>query len=316
MGAKHSLSAKPDAASKPEHMTDEIYRKLQRFFPGNRFSAKSIDEDLANGVILAGKEAILPYLQTALLDEKVLEVQLDGMPMVYFSRLKDDAPSYDDTEGDAIRSMFQTEDGGYLAAMSHLITLPLEPGLGNMHLRYSQAIIIRMFTNTLAVEMATTFEDLATVDDIPVLRLAFPDLAIIDSETREFRAKVPDSLAFVVSITLDDDSFEIDTRPINISIRGLMFAVSKKEQKLFNLNNHYSLKLFVEDELLLRIDGSIRHLSRIRKRSGIEYVCGIEFLFRSKTHSAVIESIVAMVQRAHLKELAEKSSITGINLVT
>ncbi len=59
--------------------------------------------------------------------------------------------------------------------MSHIVTLPLEPGLGNLHLRYSRDIILRMFTNTYAVEMATTFEDLTKVEDIPVLRLAFPE---------------------------------------------------------------------------------------------------------------------------------------------
>ncbi len=107
----------------------------------------------------------------------------------------------------------------------------------------------------------------------------------------------------------------MDTRPVNISIRGLAFSVNKKEQKLFKINSLYSLKLFVEDELLIRIDGTVKHLARIRKRSGIEYICGIEFDFQTKTQATVIESIVAMVQRVHLKELAEKSDATGINLI-
>ncbi|MBU1564763.1 MAG: PilZ domain-containing protein [Proteobacteria bacterium] len=298
-------------------MIDNIKRKLQLFFPGELFSSKTIEEDLANGVLLTGKESILPYLQTALLDEKVLEVQLDGMPMVYFSRLKDGipVPLETDVDVDTNSTQYESEEGEYLAAMSNIVTLPLEPGLGNLHLRYSSRIVLRMFTSTFAVEMATTFEDLAKVHDIPVLCLAFPELARIVYNAREFRAKVPESLDFVSSIEIDDEGSEMDTRPVNISIRGLSFSVKKKEQKLFKVNTVYSLKLFVEDELLIRIKGTVRYFARIRKRSGIEYLCGIEFDFQTKIQSAVIESIVALVQRAHLKELAEKSDATGINLI-
>jgi hypothetical protein len=298
-------------------MIDDIQRKLQLYFPGEQFSAKTVEEDLANGVVLSGKVAILPYLQSALLDEKVIEVQLDGMPMVYFSRLKDDIPDPVEIEvdGKTLLALPETEEGEYLTAMSHVVTLPIEPGLGNLHLRYSRNIVLRMFTSNFAVEMVTTFDDLAQVQDVPVLRLAFPELARIVRNVREFRAKVPESMNFMLSMAIDDESPEMETRPVNISIRGLTFAVKKKEQKLFKIQSVYSLKLFVDDELLIRIDGTIKHLSRIRKRLGIEYTCGIEFDFRTKTQNAVIESIVALVQRVHLKELAEKSAATGINLI-
>ncbi|MFH0785801.1 MAG: PilZ domain-containing protein [Pseudomonadota bacterium] len=299
-------------------MIDDIQQKLQKFFPGELFTPKTIEEDLAKGVFLSSKELILPYLQTALLDEKVLEVQLDGMPMVYFSRLKDDIVDQVEDEADKETDATQKEnqEGEYLASLSHIITLPLEPGLGNLHLRYSRRILLRMFTNTFAVEIATTFEDLAEVQGIPVLRLAFPELARIVNNAREYRAKVSDSINFLISLEIDDESPEMESRPVNISISGLSFAVKKKEQKLFKINDQYPLKLFVEDELLIRIDGVIKHLSRIRKRSGIEYVCGIEFDFHTKIQASVIESIVAMVQRAHMKELAEKSHATGIRLIS
>lgn len=298
-------------------MVDDLQQRLQKFFPGELFTSRTIAEDLEKGTLLNSKERILPYLQTALLDEKVLEVQLDGMPMVYYSRLKDDiADSLEDAEKDADSPSPESQEGEYLNSLSHLITLPLEPGLGNLHLRYSRCIVLRMFTNTFAVELATTFEDLAEVQGIPVLRLAFPELARIVSNAREYRAKVSESLNFQISLEIDEESPEMDTRPVNISISGLSFAVNKKEQKLFKINNRYSLKLFIEDELLIRIDGSVRHLSKIRKRSGIEYVCGIEFDFHTKTQASVIESIVAQVQRAHMKELAEKSHTTGIRLIS
>ena len=71
-------------------MIDDIKRQLHRFFPGQTFPISEIEAGVERGEILTEMEKILPYLQTALLDEKVLEVELDGMPRVYCSRLKDD----------------------------------------------------------------------------------------------------------------------------------------------------------------------------------------------------------------------------------
>lgn len=269
---------------------------------------------MTRGEILVEGNLILPYLQTALLDEKVVEVQLDGLPTVYFSRLKDHPEAV--AESGEEEDSSESREGGYLEALTHLIALPLEPGLGNLHLRNSHSILLRMFTNKLAVEMASSFVELTSVEEIPVLRLAFPRVARLVANAREYRAKVPDALNIVLVVSLDDeDDTELEARPVDVSIRGLSLSVGKKEQRLFNLFQPYSLKLFVDDELLIRIDATVRHLSRLRKRNSIEYVCGFEYEFRTKTQAAVIESIVALVQRAHLKELATKAEVSGFTLI-
>lgn len=299
-------------------MTEEIKRQLHHFFPGEVFTAEELAEALQKGDIVTAKEKILPYLQTALFDEKVLEVELDGMPRVYFSRLKDDLPDLieDEINGKIVYSQPEYEPGEYLTELSHIVTLPLEPGLGNLHLRYSNFIVIRMFTSTFAVEMGTNFEDLAKVQDIPVLRLAFPGLARIVRNAREFRAKVPENLNFVMSIeTGETESAEQVAVPVDISVKGMSFSVSKENQKTFKINEPYSIKLYLEDELRASLGGTVKHLSRIRKKGGIEYVCGVEFDLTTRTIAAVIESLVATVQRAHLKELAEKSQLSGIDLI-
>ena len=296
-------------------MVDDLQQLLQQTFPEPP-PPEEIEAAIAKGDLLVDPGQILPYLQTALLDEKVLEVQLDGLPTVYFSRLKDhpEAMAAEDEGGEIDK---RSREGDYLTAMNHLIVLPLEPGLGNLHLRHSRAILLRMFTNKLAVEMATSFVELTTVEEIPVLRLSFPVLARMVTSAREFRAKVPDSLNILLTLAFDDEEgTEIEARPANVSIRGLALSMRKTEQRLLRLHNPYSLKLYVDDELLIRIDATVRHLSRLRKRTSIEYICGLEYEFRNKTQAAVIESIVAMVQRAHLKELAAKAEISGITLIT
>lgn len=287
-------------------MTDDIKKRLYQFFPGQTFPASELELALEKGDILTTKEAILPFLQTALFDEKVLEIELDSLPRTYFSRLKDDLPDVTEDE---------YNQGDYLTVMSHIFTLPLEPGLGNLHLRHSRSIVLRMFTNTYAVELATTFEELATVGDLPVLKLAYPTLARKVYNAREFRAKVPESLNFVVTIELDEDASELETVPVDISIKGMAFSVSKDEQKMFTMGRTLTLKLYVKDELQVMLDGTVRHLSKVRKKGGIEYVCGVEFDLATRTLAAVVESLVASVQRAHLKDLAEKSDASGINLI-
>ena len=297
-------------------MIDDLKKQLHHFFPGQIFSVSDIETGLEKGDIVTDNEQILPFLQTALFDEKVLEIELDGMPRVYFSRLKDDIPSFtEDEEDEFILDEFDYNQGDYLTKMSHIITLPLEPGLGNLHLRHSRFIVLRMFTNSFAVELATTFESLTKVADLPVLRLTYPTMARKVYNARAFRAKVPKGMDFTVSIEADEQIPQLDTTPIDISIKGLAFSVRKNEQKMFHLGAVHSLKLYVDDELLVVINGTVRHLSRVRKKGSIEYVCGVEFDLETLTLATVIESIVASVQRAHLKDLAEKSEVSGIDLI-
>ncbi len=304
-----------------DNMSEEIKHKLQRFFPSEIFTDSSVTEDLENGDILNTQEDILLYLQTALLDDKPLEVELDGASIVYFSRLKDDPPELEEGDGDEHTMEEGREgeeetfkEGSYLQEKSHLITLPMEPGIGNLHLRRSGIITLRMFTKSYAVEFGTTFLELTKVEDLPVLKLEYPKIARIVRNAREFRAKVPDSLDFYATIDVDDDS-EINVNAIDISIQGMAFSFKKNEQKYFQLDDTITLKLYLEDELLARLDGSIKHRSKIRKRQGIDYICGVLFDLESRISAAVVESIVATVQRAHLRELAEKSETSGFNLI-
>ena len=119
----------------------------------------------------------------------------------------------------------------------------------------------------------------------------------------------------MVSIEIAEDLPKLDTTPIDISIKGMAFTVSKNEQKMFIPGAAHSLKLYVNDELLTLLKGTVRNLSKVRKKGGIEYVCGVQFDLETRTLATVVESIVASVQRAHLKDLAEKSDAIGIDLI-
>lgn len=298
-------------------MINDIQRQLNLFFPGQTFPDQEVEEGLERGEILTEKERILPFLQTALFDEKVLEVELDGKPRIYLSRLKDNPP--EETEDEVVDVTIADEpeysQGDYLKTMSHIVTLPLEPGLGSLHLRYSRFIVLRMFTNTYAVELCTTFEELTKVGGLPVLKLSFPTLARIVRNAREFRAKVPDLMDFTVDIEMGKKLPTLTTPPLDISVKGMSVSVPQDDHKLFLLDAVHSIKLYLNDELVVTLNGTVKHLSKVRKKGGIEYVCGVEFDLITPILAAVVETTVASVQRAHLKDLTEKSDASGINLI-
>ena len=79
-------------------MIEDIQKQLIHYFPGQTFPEQEVEEGLEKGDILTEKGRILPFLQTALIDDKMLEVELDGKPRVYFSRLKDDPPDEPENE--------------------------------------------------------------------------------------------------------------------------------------------------------------------------------------------------------------------------
>lgn len=305
-------------------MNDEIKKLLQLYFPSSSYSKEELAEKIEKGEILTKEEEILPYLQTALLDEKILEVELDKMPSLYFSRLQDNNPEpvddkppqqEPDPEDDEIYKPTYNP-GDYLLSLDHIVALPLEPGLGSLRLRQSTSVILRMFTKEYGIEMGTTFQNISKVHDLPVLQLAYPSILRLQKDAREFRAKVPDQHDFIVEVEQEGSDLELSTSPIDISRKGMGISIDKTFHQQLRLEDELFLKLYIDDELRARISSTVRHLSKVRKRQGIEYCCGVEFSLGSRTITSVMESIVASTQRAHLKELAEIAASRGLDLLS
>jgi PilZ domain len=310
---------------KRELTLHNIKKKLTLFFPEDAYSftQQAIEDGMDSGEFMTKPSQILPYIQTALFDSKILEVELDGMTRIYFSKINDDIPDLEEIEDEYGELQLQEPDyteGDYLKLMNHIICLPLEPGMGNLHIRNSQKVMIRLFTSTSAVELGTFFQDLGLVRDIPVLRLSFPLIARQVRGARAFRAKVPATMNFSLLIKgkrkgKGKKRPDIQTTPIDISSNGMSFEIQKEEQNLFREDESCHLRFFLDGELHVKVNGTVRHISKVRDRKGIQYRCGVQFDLSTRSLAASIETIVAAVQRAHLKELADKSEESGIALV-
>ena len=146
----------------PERLLQRVQRRMTLFFSEEIYTLNMLEEDLESGDVFHKPSDILPYLQTSLMDEKVLEVEFDGLTRVYFSRVHDHLPDLQeqkDDDGELVMVEPEYNTGDYLKMMTHLITLPLEPGIGNLFIRHSKKIILRLFTTTYAVELGTFFQN-------------------------------------------------------------------------------------------------------------------------------------------------------------
>ncbi len=311
-----------DEEDKKKELTlQNIQKKLTLFFPEDSYSftRQAIEDGMKSGELMTKPVQILPYVQTALFDNKILEVELDGMTRVYFSRLNDDLPDLEEEEnenGEIVLKEPEYVEGDYLKLMNHIIALPLEPGMGNLHIRNSQKVMIRFFTSTSAIELGTFFQDLGLVRDLPVLRLSFPLIGRQVRGARAFRAKVPAAMNFTLLIKgKKRKRSDIQTIPIDISSDGMSFEIQKEEQGLFHEDEVCNIRFFLDGELHVLVNGTVRHISKVRNKRGIQYCCGVQFDLSTRSLAASIETIVAAVQRAHLKELSDKSEESGITLV-
>ncbi len=143
--------------------------------------------------------------------------------------------------------------------------------------------------------------------------MSFPAIARVVHTTKEYKAKVPETMRFTV--LLDHNGQEREVQPVNISIGGISLSLDKKLQRELQTGDVMPLRLLIDEKEVANVAGSVRHLARIRKDMGVQHLCGISFDQGSKAAARAIESTVAAVQRAHLKELAEKSDASGIKLV-
>jgi len=105
---------------------------------------------------------------------------------------------------------------------------------------------------------------------------------------------------------------DIHTEPIDISADGLSFNIQKKHQSMFQEDEICTVHCIIDEEMQIKFKGTVRHISKVREKKGIQYRCGLQLELPTRSIATDIETIVAMVQRTHLKELSEISEESGI----
>jgi hypothetical protein len=188
--------------------------------------------------------------------------------------------------------------------------------MGNFNIRFSNRILLRFFTTTYAVELGTFLQDTTTVKGLPVLRMDYPVIGRIVRGSREYRAKVPEKMDIKIMIMGKRRQKTITTRLLDVSASGFAFSIKKEQQDFFRVDEKRTMEIIIGDIMMVRINGIVRHISKIRGKKGTEYICGIHADLETRAIAAQLEGVVATVQRAHLREISEISLTSGITLLT
>jgi len=296
---------------------ERINRLLVDYFYQEPLTSDDLQEAVRAKDIFYKNSDLLPFLQSCLLDEKVLEVEIDGLTRVYFTRLCDDLPPLIDMEEneEAISEEPEYAPAEYLKGMTYFLSLPLEPALGNVAVRNSQKVIFRLFTASYAVELGTSFERLAEVRGEPALRFAFPVIGRVVRGTRAFRAKVPKEMGLMANLNGLKNNEILGAAVVDVSAKGMGIKIAKEHLELVKEDEIRPVKIICESEVLVELKGKIRHTTKIRGKGGSDYVCGLQFDLETGALASKVEAVVAQVQRAHLKKLSELSEESGLNLI-
>lgn len=302
------------AKADTESLSKRLVDRLNLFFSDIHYSQDMLQEELDTGDVFYKQSDVLPFLQTALMDEKFVEVEMSGITQVYFTKIHDHPPEQKE-EDEEEEEKEKYNRGDYLKKMSHLVILPLEPGMGNYSIRYADRIVLRFFTSSYAVELGTFYQRQEIVEGLPVLNIDYPVIGRIVRGSREFRAKVPNKMDIKLMIIGKRRQKTITTQLLNISVSGFAFAIKKEQQNDFTIDEERTMEIIINGFMELRVQGIIRHISKIRGRHGTEYICGVQADLVTRALAARLEEIVASVQRAHLRELAQISNESGIKMV-
>lgn len=300
-----------------ESKLEQVRHHLQDFFLDEHYSSEALNIVLDNNEIFCDPLEILPYLQSALLGDQILEVEIDDLTRVYFSRLYDELPPLVaiDEDGEIVYVEPDYTPAEYLKDMDRMTSLPLEPGLGNLSVRHSKKVLFRLFTSSYAVELGTYFREISEVRGIPCLRFSYPVIGRIVRGARAFRAIVPDDFDLAVKVEKKENTEILRENIIDISAQGMAFKITKQHLQLLEEFEDVVIQLEYNNHALVKLTANIRHISKVRGGRGINYLCGVRFDLETRTIASEIESIVAQVQRAHLKKLSDLSEESGLRLI-
>lgn len=294
--------------SPSEAHVERALNRLQLFFPGEVYTPESVADLMEEGEIFVELSTTLKYLQSALLDEKIIEVEMDTNPRIFFTRITDCPP-----ENEEEKTSYKPNS--YIENLAYLVMLPVEPGIGNRILRQSQYITLRIFTALYAVELGTTFQEIVNIDNVPMLRLDFPSVGRIVRGAREYRAKVPEDMDLQMIILPKRKRSQIECKVNDVSNSGTSFIVSREAYKSLKLDDLLTVRIYFEKKLLVTVDGRLRHMTKMRAGSTMQFLCGLQLDLESRRVATAVESLVARVQRAHLQEISNIHEKTGVEVI-
>ena len=298
--------------------TSVVLTQLNKLFPESNYTAETFEQWVRNGELEIQEEFFVNVLKGALLDESIVEVQLHGLPQVYFCRILD--KPYEVVADDNIDNKKTSDDhidekGLYLDDHDYVIITPLEPSMGNYLIgspaKSNATVLLRYISSNQAIELGCFFDCRTQVGDIPALKMTFPFVARKTKSAREFRAKVPKGMGFEVKVERVKKK-PITTTPLNISFNGMSLLDPMGRHSNLKVGEELLCILQIPKEKDVLVEATVIHVTRLRDSKGTQYCFGVRFLFSKPTIKTSVEKIVGLVQRKYLQELSNYEEMFGV----
>lgn len=298
---------------------DEILHYLKMFFSQEQYQENDIDQGIEDEIFIVDNSLMANKFKGSLHDESIVEVELNNLARVFFCRVLDHPPEIE--ESDAEESPEEKKPvyakGTYLNNYDHIIITPLEPSIGNFLIcaapEIKTRVVLRIITARQAYEFGCFFDSKVHVSDMPVLKITFPVIARTVANAREFRAKIPASMQFDVVVEMQERRKMFATYPLDISPHGMILVDPMGRDTDLKVNETIFLELKVEGHKNVTVEANIRHVTKLRNSKGIQYCFGVQFDLATRAITSSIEGLVALVQRTHLRELADIAEQFGVS---
>ncbi|WP_456388064.1 PilZ domain-containing protein [Desulfolithobacter sp.] len=294
--------------------TTRLIQILSDYFPQKKFTGKTVATGIEDGKIIVDPVSLANHLGSGLHDESLLEVELGGLTRLFFCRILDHPPETE-IPGEEDENPMESDytKGDYLKTKDHVIITPLEPAIGNYLVCSIPRMVLRILTSRMAIELCLSFEKKTLVQGLPALKCSFPIVARLVEGAREYRAKIPRNMLFDVRVTRKRNNQTFTTRPMDMSVSGMCLYDPAGRKTSLRQDERVHLNVLANGETILDLDGTIRHVTRLRDAKGLQYVFGVQFDLVSRAISTDVEKLVAGIQRARLRELSQLADEFGVD---
>jgi len=298
-------------------ISEELLKTYHLFFPSDKCRAEDFATAIDSGDIIVEPEKIVSLLQSALLEEAIVEVELDDLTRVFFCRVLDHTPELEEREVDGETLLVEPEytKAEYITQQDHLIITPLEPSIGNFLICTVNRVLLRILKSKCAFELGCVLRQKVRVRGLPVLECSFPSVVRQVKGARAYRANIPKEMELLVQAKRQGKRGDFATCPIDISVEGMLLVNPEGKHSTLQVEEKIQLELYWPRKRSLRLSAKIIHVSQLRDKEGIQYCCGLRFDLATRSQARDIELLVAGVQRRRLRELSDISDTHGVDFV-
>lgn len=257
---------------------------------------------------------IQELLEKALLGEENVEIQISQRTRVFFTQLLDHLPELMEIPKPSGEITYRDPPYpvcAYLKERDHLLIAPMEPSIGNAHIRSCEGLTLRFFQGVNAIEGEVAFQKVLAVRGEPAIQIGYPTQFKVYRKRRHFRADV--TMGMEVRVVLSRPGVHKETRLFDISAGGASVQIGPDEVVKFPTGEAVTVTIAPQGEAPeFEVKGFIRNhmdapVAVGKRRREKRFLCGVQFDLMDNRTAMRIDELVAGIQREKLKRIMART---------